>query len=365
MANSPHCLLLDQVTIVPFQNLSFACYDQEGLLIKEALLFRTFGSPFKVAPPPKSVVEHKGEVIFAGFFFKQYGHFLLESLARLWYAKDHPDLPIAFVGRDGLILDFQAYIFKLLGLKNEFIFVDQSVRFAKVHLPSPGFISQGLCYPWQVEFLGQYPKAHPLSSKAIYLSRKRFGGDSGLLNENELEKALKSQGIHIFYPEEHPLEIQLQILNNASQILALEGSALHTLILLKEVKSQVVIIPRPNQRPNLNYLGIAQAKGFQQCYLPAKDLYDDLQTLKDSHLNFTAKLNIERLLSYLSSSWEPYSLYANLYLKHPEIIDLKTDPAKKALARLEEQNSILKAKISALSLENKKLQHYLTKVTRN
>ena len=340
---------------------SYACFTENKSIIPEGLLCRDYGLVFNKAKYPQNFVTNHNAVIFAGFLFKHYGHFLLESTARLWFAKMHPELAICFVGRDGLILDFQEAIFKLLGLKNQILFVDQPVQFSKCYFPSPGFISRGYLYQWHAAFLGQYT-AQSASGKPLYLSRRQFGGISCLKNEAEIEKALIKKGFEIFYPEQYPIEEQLKMLGAAPTILALEGSALHSLLLLQNVQAKVIVIPRPNQLANSNYLAIANAKGFEQAYLPLQDLYTDITPVSHVHVDYQAHLKVAHLVRYLESpSFAPYHPYSHIYLTEPNLAWQVKDPQKETLAKLTTANAGLKAQVATLTHEKLKLKALLAK----
>ena len=48
------------------------------------------------APPTERVPE---DVDFAGYLFPHFGHFLLESLSRLWITRQYPELPVVWCRR--------------------------------------------------------------------------------------------------------------------------------------------------------------------------------------------------------------------------------------------------------------------------
>ena len=350
----------ESALIVPFKQASYACYDQEGLPIPEGMIYRNFCRVFNLAPRPAFASQNKREVIFGGFLFKHYGHFLLESLARLWFAKRNPDLPICWVGRDGGILGFQQEILELLGITNTIYLADRPVQFAKIYFPEPGCIIREHFYPFQRDFLAVYKPKPTKPGLKIYLSRRNFGGESCLSNDQEVEALLEELGFTIYLPEEHSVREQLDTLSSAELILSLEGSALHTLLLLQEVQAEIVIIPRVNQIPNMNYTTIANAKGFRQTYLPLDDLYLETEATHESFINYRGKLNLELLASYLEApAFDPYSLYGHMFLTNPKFNRKHQEPYQALVNELNTVNGKLKYALKENIIARQNLEHEL------
>lgn len=83
--------------------LLMGLFDDRGRYVEGTILSRRSGE--MGIPMPREIraeldsatpggVAHEREAIYAGVLYFHYGHFLLESSARLWYAVEHPDLPI-------------------------------------------------------------------------------------------------------------------------------------------------------------------------------------------------------------------------------------------------------------------------------
>lgn len=365
----------EEARVIPFSLDRYACYDKNNNLIKDSLNIRSYGITFLPAPPAANYVYNDAEIIFAGFLFPHYGHFLLESLARLWYAKEHQELPICFIGRNQKIFELQQEILHLLGINNTLYIVDQAVIFKKLIVPRPGCVIRQYIYPFQIKFLGQYATHSSSTPAKIFLSRARFSGNSILSNDEQLETELAKLGYAIIYPEQLPISTQLELLFNAKIILALEGSALHNLLLLKEVQAQVLIIPRPAQEINQNYAMIADAKGFRQCYFPFQDLYANITKVQNQKFayNYQARINIDLLMSYLKhfetvEQADTYTFYTDLFLHKPNLCNYDPDfrvtsttILQNQYADLLDKNMLLKQKLIKQAAENSKLKKLLVK----
>ncbi|MCR4667126.1 MAG: hypothetical protein K5657_07515, partial [Desulfovibrio sp.] len=94
------CLFFQNAHIMPFEKNGYAVYTHDGQLIKESLNFRDYCLVFRPREFTTPKIRLTEDCIFGGFLFKHYGHFLLESLSRLWFAKEHPNLLVVFVCRD-------------------------------------------------------------------------------------------------------------------------------------------------------------------------------------------------------------------------------------------------------------------------
>ena len=350
------CTVYRNATVVPFRKNTYGVYTHEKQPVAEAMLFRNYGRIFSLAPYEEAGTRLQGDIIFTGFLFKHYGHFLLESLSRLWFAKLRPEMPVLWVGRDTMLLGFQSEILGMLGLTNRIYVADQAVCCDRLYLPEPGYIVKDNFYAFHNGFLSCRDPAPLVQGRKIYLSRRTFGGESCLENEAELEEALRKEGFLIYYPEEHSVAEQIAFISSAETVLALEGSALHTLLLVKGLQSSIIIIPRPKTEPNGNYATIATRKDFRQSYLPADGLYTHYSGVSQSHVQYRGTLDIDRLIFCLKGKGtSPYAIYshclgdAHRAQSNPTVND-------EAMQKLQKENSELKACISDILKENKSLR---------
>ncbi len=250
------CSVYENVTVAPMlyvdadpvTNFAVGAHAQ-GKALREAHRYVGGMRSTQQLPPWAAQCYSTQEVIYGGIFFSQWGHFLTETLQRLWYAKENA-LPILWVGKAIFYANQPFFtpthheIFQKLGLKNEHIFLTQPTQFAKVHFPEPGFMLDSYGHIAHKHFLG-FHEGKLCKGKFVYLSRAHFGECS---NENALEAILRQRGWHIVYPEQLPLEEQLDILSSAEVCLMMAGSAQHSLLLTKNSATRFIIIPRIHNR---------------------------------------------------------------------------------------------------------------------
>lgn len=214
--------------------------------------------PEEISPAP---VE---EAIYGGFLIPHFGHFMLEGLARLWYAKNS-DLPIIWACPTPASGAWRETVYTALGIApDRFIFPKSPVSVKKLHIPEAGFKIRNAFHPSHAAFLGVFPpRKTPFDGKKIYLSRARFQSKIfNLQNEDKLVSHLQTLGWDILHPETLPIEDQIALFSSAKVIAGVEGSAFHTAIFSANVTAKLLLIRR--EKPNINYDLIAATKQLAQ-----------------------------------------------------------------------------------------------------
>jgi hypothetical protein len=203
----------------------------------------------------------EGEYLFGGYLFRHYGHFLIETLSRLYAIKQCAAAPIVFSSTHRDIMPWQRDAFKLLGLRNPILKLTRPAIVDRLMLAAPGFALPDIATPEQIEALGALP-APPLVDKKIWLSRSSHIG-GGLLNERELEPHLRDMGWEIVHPQYLPIRKQAALIASSARVAGLDGSAFHTALLSREIRGRFTIFFLRNTGDHA-YTRIAQAKGFAQ-----------------------------------------------------------------------------------------------------
>jgi capsular polysaccharide biosynthesis protein len=226
--------------------------------LNSSLLIRTRNEDgsvqFVTKPAPKKAqYTIDGKNIFGGYFFHHYGHFILESLSRIWLAQRYPDLPIIFAGKQSKILEFQKKILNLIGIKNEIKFVSGVANVNELIVPQPGCVINCLFSNEQCETLGVL-KDGLVKNKKIWITRSKIRQHAKsrikeeipliINNEEKLEQMLQDKGWFIFDPLNYDILEQLEILGSASHLAGFEGSAFHSLVLFKEYKTKIDMFGR-------------------------------------------------------------------------------------------------------------------------
>ena len=238
---------------------SYCALSQGWIRARKPIPAPTLGRDEKLAPMP-------GCHLFGGHFRGHFGHFLVESTARLW-ALDHlparPDsiLYLPYRGEVGAIekaMEGHESFYRLLG-------IDQPVRtFGRPQQVERLFVPE-LGFGWSERYAGSpayraYMQGRlraavpPEGGENLYVSRALLAASrGGVLGEAIVEQNLARAGYEIFHPERHPLEVQIARYRAARKIVALDGSALHLAAYVADPATQVAMILRRSKANVADY----------------------------------------------------------------------------------------------------------------
>ncbi len=206
----------------------------------------------------------QGTYIFAGYLFPHYGHFLLESLANLWFIKENPDTPIIWLGvhNQSDLSGMNRQFLALHDINNPIHILNRETEIENLIVPEPGYLIHTRYSDAQMRALKVLDAPEITKGKKIWLSRSALELRS-VINEKNLEKILIQHGWEIYHPEKYPIKQQLLHLSDAEVIAGIEGSAFHQLMMIPEFKGKLIIFAR-RQRIEFDFVIIAEQLGFDQ-----------------------------------------------------------------------------------------------------
>lgn len=216
---------------------------------------------------PTSLIEPQiylnGQYIFAGYLFHHFGHFILESLSRIWFY-NISQLPCVWTTAykySSRLEQYQIDILKILGIDNP-IFIDRCARIDNIFVPSvsvaiPDLITDTFC-----NFLKKFDSStHTLNIPMLWLSRSdiknNFSSDRNTENRSyqyKLETQLQHKGWNIFHPHHHSIDNQLTTISQSKIVAGFESSAFHNLLLLNNYSGKVLMFNRGRKIPSIHYL---------------------------------------------------------------------------------------------------------------
>lgn len=193
---------------------------------------------------PENIDYINEDVIFSGDLNAHFGHFIQDSMTRLWYAaqKTESKSKIALLlSARGIWKEIDinnSYHFKLLKLlgieKERILIIDKPTKFKSVLVPKQSAIWYGGKYNSSLLKI-VYDKAResiiPKDDKKIYLSRSLW--KRPLLNEAYFENYFSSRGFKIIHPQELPLEEQIAYIAGAEEIACTYGTLPHLALFAK------------------------------------------------------------------------------------------------------------------------------------
>lgn len=218
-----------------------------------------------------------GAHLYGGLLVPHFGHFIMESLARLWALTKVSGLEsVVYVAGEGIPIrptkEGVAEVFlpahieemaALLGLPPLTVVHGRAVQFERLIVPSQIF---GFTQPQGHEAFHDFIHRlravtdHATSPTHIYVSRRKIAetGAGGILCEEVIEENLRNYGFEVVYPEELSVERQLQTYNKATKLVFAEGSATHLFGLVAQAGQSAAIVKRRYQ----GISAIVQIRGF-------------------------------------------------------------------------------------------------------
>jgi hypothetical protein len=250
-------------------------------------------------------MKEKEEVLYGGIAFDHFGHFLLETLSRVWHERlTQGRAPIYVQLVTPELPRFAARMYELAGLRERIRLVERSTRCKRVIVPEPAFIIRNrahvsfkaLCTSMAERVMRG--SRVTISEQPLYLSRSRLaGGARGrrlVLGEPALEEVLVRNGVRVVHPQELDLAEQIRLVNSHRTIIGPIGSAFH-LLLFSMICNQTVGITYG--LPNLSYLLCDALNGTRATYVRAS-LVPPIVTTKELPLGrLPVLLEVGKVLS--------------------------------------------------------------------
>lgn len=253
--------LADAIVVPPIESdfvQAAGVLASDGSYCASGALWRKY-RPLTTEPAmPEKTETLAGRWLWGGVLWAHFGHFLVESTARLW-ALDQGFDGVLFIPkrprRGENIRSFQR------------AFVDMIVPEMPIRVAADPLRVEQLVVPGQGFGLGQITQGTPAFRNAIhsrfaqdvkpdgperlYISRSALGlGKGGLLGEEHLETLLADEGYEIFHPQKHDMQTQLARYKAARNVVAADGSALHMYAMVGGPEQKVAMILRRQSGAN-------------------------------------------------------------------------------------------------------------------
>jgi len=196
-----------------------------------------------------------GTWLWAGVLFDHFGHFLTESLTRMWawYHLTEPVAGICYMpkrpGRGGELRSYQTQVLAAFGVDVPVHLVTEPTQFESLIVPGQGFglgaISTG------TPLMRQAVRAHfgvtiqPDGPERLYLSRSRLDPAAGaIMGEVLLEDRLRAEGYEIFHPQDHDIPTQIARYKAARKLIIADGSTGHLFAFVGREHQQIAYLLR-------------------------------------------------------------------------------------------------------------------------
>jgi capsular polysaccharide biosynthesis protein len=215
----------------------------DGSFMEDSLLDR--GKP---APLPE-IREHVPDTcIFGGCLFGHFGHFIWESLSRLYAIRQCDTYPILFLSPNDTIFTVQKMFFKTLGIKNEIRLVKVPTSVKNLIYSQPGSsINPLFITDEQLDALAclHFPQEH--RGRKIWLSRSKLPSGR-IMNEELIEAEIVKRGYEVISPETLPFREQAKLVSTPDLVAGFAGSQFFSMLFAKEIRSTFCVF---NRRENI------------------------------------------------------------------------------------------------------------------
>jgi FkbM family methyltransferase len=262
----PACASFDDVLYMPLhgqapeQGLSFGLYRADGALIRPSGRFRgpdqSLAGPLLHCRQDRRVAAPSVDgppYLYLGLTTPHYGHFLIDTLCRLWALATHRQgAKILYHGHETpsqlFQIPFAADIFWALGLTEaDFVKFDSPTLLRQVIVPSPAIEELNFSHRILATCFNRIgrllcPEPPPTASgPPIYLTKANVkSGISHYVNEADFIARLAKAGVEIISPETLPLREQIRIFMGRRTVTGLIGSAFHTALFAPGRKSLIL-----------------------------------------------------------------------------------------------------------------------------
>ena len=208
-----------------------------------------------------------GDWLYCGASSKQFGHIMTRGLGQLWARQFLPTgTGLAFAGiyqssSQNPVIDA---VCEALDLTSPHHVATRPTRFERLHLAPDLFsdATNGTPAPAYVDWIRQKIPQADGTGRRIYVSRSALVPTLGrILCEDILEQNLIADGYEVFHPQAASLKQQLAIYRAATDIIAMESSALHVIPFASQPGARLTVIQR---RPDLPALIKNQITGFSK-----------------------------------------------------------------------------------------------------
>lgn len=265
----------------------------------------------------EKIINRNETVIYGGFLNPHFGHFISESISRLYYFFQNPKIKYKIIFLRFDVIDEIPFcnILEAIGLKKEqYELITEVTQFSRIIIPEQSiYMASGYRKEYKILYDNILTKVKPGSHKKIYLSKSSFMGED-LINGDYFENFYKSRGFEIIYPETLPFTEQVSILFGADEVVALCGTLCHLLLFCKDNIKSTILTRRSDKITNQPIVIGTQIKNIETYYVDVT--YNYLPKFGDGGVLFMGPTKY--WIEYLDSqkiSYKPEDVDFDIHVK--------------------------------------------------
>ncbi|MEJ6393721.1 FkbM family methyltransferase [Gymnodinialimonas sp. 2305UL16-5] len=252
-------MTIENALIVPGQKRSdgLGVLDASGAFVPESIIWRMDAPLFEPPIPVEPEAELAGTHLFGGIMSWHFGHFLVESLSRLWpLHSQHDDLAsVLFVPKGPADKQrsetrFQREVLDIIAPDIPREVLTRPTRVERLIVPEQGFgtaqLETGTAAFRAFIKSRAWPAPNPDAPKCIYVSRADLNPQKKgrIIGDTNLADFLARRGYHVVHPQKLNAHDQLALYRGARRLIFDDGSALHLFGLVAETDQTVASIQR-------------------------------------------------------------------------------------------------------------------------
>lgn len=233
--------------------------DESGAFVENSISWDDSENFVNAAPdqPAAETLETlPGTWMFGGIVYGHFGHFIVESMARIWALAELGEkidgivfTPKVVGERPNRALTVYADLLKAFGVDVPTKLIVAPTQVEKLYVPRQGFGTRDLITgsrkfrEWMTTRAGQNVPAD--GAERIYISRTKLPPmRGGLIGERVLEAYLAAEGYHMFHPQLETQNSQIAQYKAARDVISVDCSPLHLVGYVGDKGQRVAIVTR-------------------------------------------------------------------------------------------------------------------------
>lgn len=236
------------VTREQYSNGQGGVLDRDGQFVPLSANPGRIGGTYRI----ENVPYRNEKVVFCGYLYQHWGHFLVESVSRLWYfLKNDPTVDkyvfILDLAQERRIRGNHKEFLELLGIWDKAVFLTRPTRFREVIIPEPAYLCMS---HWSKEYVSifdvvaQNVRIDPTWTpcRKIFFTRSQFAkGSEYEFGLDALDDFFSNNGFSILSPETFSLSQMIFYIRNAQVVASISGTLPHNMLFGTDGQKLVIL----------------------------------------------------------------------------------------------------------------------------
>jgi hypothetical protein len=179
----------------------------------------------------------QGGAVFLGLLHNHFGHFLCDTLSRLWIvARSDCAETFVLLGTDAGVPAFAKDFFEMLGIADRLKIIVKPTLIDRLTIPDQAAVYPEFFHSDYLELSRYFQAVQNFSAddtdQPLFVSRRKLlpGYSRYVVGERIVDQVLNDAGVDTIYPESLTIEQQFRAFNRHKNIVGYAGSAMHSLL---------------------------------------------------------------------------------------------------------------------------------------